>query len=184
MNIQIHGNHMKVTDALQQYIEDKIGRLERYFDASPQIDAYVTLSVTREQHQVEVTLTVYGLLFRAEETSDDMYASVDLVADKLHRQIHKYKSKLNQRLHNGGFRTRIQHMTGTEATHTTVPLADGELAVVRVKRIPAKPMEVEEATLQMELLGHDFFVFTNAQTNEVNVVYRRRDGNAGLIQLQ
>ncbi|GGJ13756.1 ribosome-associated translation inhibitor RaiA [Alicyclobacillus cellulosilyticus] len=185
MNIHVRGDHLEVTDALRDYVARKIGRLERYFDAPPEKDVSVTMWIERGRHRIEVMLQVHGVLFRAEEESNDMYASVDLVVDKLEQQIHRYKDKLNQRFRAKGLRTRIR----TDA-EKDVALAAGagdekpSLAerVVRVKRFPMKPMSVEEAVMQMELLGHDFFVFTNADSDELNVVYRRKDGNFGLIE--
>lgn len=183
MNIQVRGDHIQVTKALSNYIEKKIGRLERYFDAPPERDVAVTLSVERGLHRVEVALQVHGIIFRAEERSDDMYASIDLVGDKLEHQLHKHKEKLNQQFRAKGLRTRIQGF----AEHGAFTAADGQPVdrqVVKVKSFPIKPMAVEEAMLQLELLGHDFFMFANAETEEVNVIYRRRDGQFGLIEPQ
>ncbi len=174
MNILVHGNHLPVTAALEQYAQRKFGKLERFFETLPERDVHVKLSVERGMHRVEVMTNVGDVLFRAEATSDDMYASIDLAADKLKHQILKYKAKLNQRFRNHG----------QWDDEGVIPEAGQEAKVVRVKRFPVKPFEVEEASLQMELLGHDFFVFRNAETNEVNVLYRRRDGNYGLIEPQ
>jgi putative sigma-54 modulation protein len=177
MNIKIHGAHLQVTDGLSTYIEKKAARLKKYFGTEHDVDLSVTLSTERTLHKVEMMLTVHGFHCRAEETSEDMYASIDLAVDKL-RQIHKYKTKLNERFRKHGMATRIQ----SHAAEDGVDTLESGARVVRVKRFLMKPMDVEEASMQMELLGHDFFVFTNADTNQVNVLYRRRNGDYGLIE--
>lgn len=179
MHIQVRGDHMGITDALNDYAEKKLSRLERYFDASTERQVSVTMSVERGMHRVEVMLQVHGILFRAEEQSSDMYASIDLVADKLEEQIHRHKEKLNQRFRDQGLRTRIKMSVQNGGRRT---LREAEPQVVRVKRFPMKPMDVEEAMMQMNLLAHDFFVFINAESDDVNVLYRRKDGNYGLIE--
>jgi putative sigma-54 modulation protein len=135
--------------------------------------------VVRGQHNVEVTIALSGLLLRAEERQEDMYASIDLVVDKLERQIRKHKTKVNRKvLKEGGLRGLfVDNVSPAEE-----PEDEEELQVVRTKRFTMKPMDVEEAILQMNLLGHNFFVFANMDTNEINVVYRRDDGKYGLIE--
>lgn len=182
MNIQVRGDHMGVTNALNDYAEKKLSRLERYFDAPPEKEISVTMSVERGVHRVEVMLQIHGILFRAEEQSSDMYASIDLVADKIEEQIHRHKEKLNQRFRDQGLRTRIKTSTANGVFRTPDPDRDEELSVVRVKRFPMKPMDIEEAIMQMNLLTHDFFMFINAETDDVNVLYRRKDGNYGLLE--
>lgn len=181
MRIHVRGDNLAVTEALREYAERKVGRLEKYFDAPPEQDVYVTLSVQRGQHKVEVTMTLGGIVFRAEEKSGDMYSSLDLVVDKLVAQIERHKSKLNKRFRQAGIRPLVKEAVSEPPEEKQDEKQDGAGEVVRVKRFPVKPMPVEEAILQMDLLGHDFFVFSNAETNEVNVVYRRKDGNYGLI---
>lgn len=182
MNIQVRGDHIQVTEALSNYIDKKIGRLERYFDAPPEKNVSVTLSVERGLHRVEVNLQLHGLIFRAEESSEDMYASIDLVSDKLEHQLLKQKEKLNRQFRSRGLHTRIK---GSPDAGPEVPVqTDDESRIVRVKSFPLKPMVAEEAMLQLELLGHDFYVFSNAETDEVNVIYRRKDGHYGLIEPQ
>ncbi|WP_029421647.1 ribosome hibernation-promoting factor, HPF/YfiA family [Alicyclobacillus macrosporangiidus] len=183
MNIQVRGDHLDVTPAMREYVEKKVSRLEKFFDAPPEREVSVTMSVERGLHRVEVMLQVHGVLFRAEEASNDMYASIDLVVDKLEQQFNKYKSKLNKRFRDQGVRTRIA-ANGWMSDRTEEEEAGPAERVVRVKRFPMKPMDVEEAVMQMNLLGHDFYVFTNAATDEVNVVYRRKNGNYGLIEPQ
>jgi putative sigma-54 modulation protein len=175
MNIQVRGDHLEITDALRDYAEKKIGRLDKYFDMPPETVVNVTLSVEKDIHTVEVTMIIGGLILRAEENSPDMYASIDLVTEKLEKQIEKYKTKINRRFRQEGIRTLFKD---AGAAHTDAE----EPEVVRVKRFAIKPMPVEEAIMQMDLLGHDFFVFSNAETDEVNVVYKRKDGQYGLIE--
>lgn len=178
MKIQVRGQHLEVTEALRQYVEKKIGRLEKYFNAPSVHIVQVTLSVVRDLHAIEVTMPVNGYVVRAEEKSGDMYASIDVVTDKLEKQIEKHKSKLNKRLKQEGIHSLFVEQEAAAA----VAVATDEADVVRTKRFAVKPMDVDEAIMQMDLLGHDFFVFSNAETEEVNVVYRRKDGAYGLIE--
>ncbi|MFC7443034.1 ribosome hibernation-promoting factor, HPF/YfiA family [Laceyella putida] len=183
MNYVIRGNNIEVTEALRGFVEKKISRLEKYFDTPPSAAAHITLSVTRDEHKVEVTIPFPGVLVRAEEKSTDMYASIDLVVDKLERQIRKYKTKINRKLRReGSLRSQI-YKNGNTAD-ALVDEEDEPIEVVRTKRFHLKPMDVEEAIMKMEMLGHNFFVFSNAETDEVNVVYRRKDGRYGLIELE
>jgi putative sigma-54 modulation protein len=181
MNYVIRGNNLEVTESLRNFVEKKISRLEKYFDAPPSADAHIALSVIRDDHKVEVTIPFPGMLVRAEEKSADMYASIDLVVEKLERQIRKYKTKINRKpRQEGSLRSQLYEKGNTPTT-----LADEEeepIQVVRTKRFHFKPMDVEEAVMQMEMLGHNFFVFTNSETDEINVVYRRKDGRYGLIE--
>ncbi|EJY54899.1 sigma 54 modulation protein/30S ribosomal protein S30EA [Alicyclobacillus hesperidum URH17-3-68] len=180
MKIQVHGDNISVTSALQEYVDKKIGRLTRYFEGEADKQIHVTMAVEGTYHRVEMTVHVHGVIFRAEEKSQDMYASIDLVTDKLEEQVHRYKEKLNRRFRARGLRTQIRQRGFAQDALD----AEEDLRVVRVKRFPIKPMDVEEAIMQMDLLGHDFFVFTNAETEEVNVVYRRKRGDYGLIEPQ
>ncbi|MFY9427756.1 MAG: ribosome-associated translation inhibitor RaiA [bacterium] len=172
MRITVKGKNIAITPALRQYVEKKLSKLERYFENID--EAIATLSVEKERHIVEVTVPLNGgMLLRGEEETNDMYASVDLVMEKLERQIEKYKTKIARKMKDGKL---LDLAAGQEKA------AEEEPRLVRTKRFAMKPMPVEEAILQMNLLGHDFFVFSNAETEEVNVVYRRRDGNYGLIE--
>lgn len=172
MRVTVKGKNIAVTPALRQYVEKKLSKLERYFENID--EAIATLSVEKERHIVEVTVPLNGgMLLRGEEETNDMYASVDLVMEKLERQIEKYKTKIARKMKDGKL---LDLAAGQEKA------AEEEPRLVRTKRFAMKPMPVEEAILQMNLLGHDFFVFSNAETEEVNVVYRRRDGNYGLIE--
>lgn len=170
MKIAIRGKNIRLTDALQNYVEEKVRRIEKYFDRA-KIDVQVSLEVEREKHIVEVTAHVNGLILRGEEATNDMYASVDGVMEKIERQIRKYKTRINRKL-----REKDGSEFDLEADETE------EDKIVKVKRFAFKPMMIEEAVMQMELLGHDFFVFSNANSDEMNVVYKRKDGHYGLIE--
>ena len=186
MRIHVRGDHhLDVTPALREYVEKKLNRLERYCEGAARKDVTVTMSVTRGVHGVEVTMPLSHLLLRAEERSEDMYASIDLVIDKLEKQLAKYKHRMGQKIDHhmkaeGEKAKAAARMEKMEAVPREP--AEEEPAVVRVKEFEMKPMHVDEAIMQMDLLGHDFFVFANAETDETNVVYRRRDGQYGLIQ--
>jgi putative sigma-54 modulation protein len=179
MKIQVRGSNLEVTEALQNYAEKKIGRLEKYFQAPSVHSVNVTLSVVKDLHSVEVTMPLDGFVLRAEEKSPDMYASIDNVSEKLEKQIEKHKTKLNKRLRQEGIHSLF--IEPAEAPAAVAVEAETD-EVVRVKKFAIKPMPVDEAILQMDLLGHDFFVFSNAETEEVNVVYKRNDGQYGLIE--
>lgn len=174
MKINVRGKNMEVSPALQEYLEKRMGKLEKYFDS--QIEVQVTMSIVKGDHIVEATISIDGLILRGEETSQDIYASIDMVVDKLERQMHKYKTKINRKLKYSGIKDL------NEQTVETKPQEDAEPVVVKTKRFAMKPMSVEEAILQMNLLGHSFFVFANADTEEINVLYARKDGNYGLIE--
>lgn len=184
MKIQVHGDNIAVTSALQEYVDKKIGRLTRHFEGEADKDIHVTMAVEGVFHRVEMTMRVHGIIFRAEEKSLDMYASIDLVTDKLEEQVHRHKEKLNRRFRDKGLRTRIKNSARKGGFTSDTDDDELEPKLVRVKRFPIKPMDVQEAMMQMDLLGHDFFVFTNAETDEANVVYRRKNGDYGLIEPQ
>jgi putative sigma-54 modulation protein len=168
MQIFLTGRNLEVTEALRRYAEEKVGRLQRYLERIT--SAHITLSVEKYRQVAEVTLRVRDLTIRGEESSEDLYASIDLVAEKLERQVQKYKGKIQAYASRGA------------RTQDTVPSPEEEPRVVKTKRFAIKPMTLDEAILQMDLLGHDFYVFRNAQTDEVNVLYRRHEGNYGLIE--
>ncbi|XEC95385.1 ribosome-associated translation inhibitor RaiA [Paenibacillus tarimensis] len=179
MKYNIRGQNIQVTEALRDYAEKKISRLERYFEAPLTSEVHITLSVIKNKQGIEVTIPLQGVMLRAEEKSEDMYASIDLVVDKLERQIRKFKTKLNRKFkQEGGLKTLLKEDNGSVRTMDE----EEELEVVRTKRFTLKPMDVEEAILQMNMVGHSFFVFANSDTKEVNVVYKRSDGKYGLIE--
>ncbi|KWU67353.1 Fis family transcriptional regulator [Bacillus mycoides] len=178
MKFNIRGENIEVTPALKEYVEKKLSKLERYFDTFPEIK--VNLKVYSDKQRIEVTIPFTDLLLRAEETNSDMYAAIDLVVDKIERQIRKHKTKVNRKLREkGSIKTNF---ILPEAVAVLEAVEEDELELVRTKRFDLKPMDVEEAILQMDMLGHSFFVFTNADTNETNVVYGRKDGKYGLIE--
>ncbi|WP_123054808.1 ribosome-associated translation inhibitor RaiA [Clostridium sp. JN-1] len=172
MRIFVTGKNIEVTNALRNVVEKKLSKLDKYFN--PEVKANVTLSVQKNSQIVEVTIPFNGVILRGEEKNSDMYASIDLVVDKLEGQIRKQKTKLQRRNH--GNSLRFQSIPDVDKD------ANEEPKIVRTKKFAIKPMSAEEAVLQMELLGHNFFVFESAEDEEVNVVYKRKDGNYGLIE--
>jgi len=183
MKFNIRGQ-IEVTEALRNYVIKKIGRLERYFDTplTSNVTVNVTMNVVRDMQSVEVTIPLPGVLLRAEERSPDMYASIDLVEEKLERQIRKYKTKLNRKARQvGGIRSLLKEQVD-QVPDVPDTEEEEEFEVVRTKQFEMKPMNVEEAILQMNMIGHDFFVFHNVDNGEINVVYKRNDGKYGLIE--
>jgi len=172
MRYTITGRNIEVTSGLRSTIEEKLGKLERYFN--PDTEAVVTLSVQKEQHKIEVTIPVKGSIIRAEQSSSDMYVSIDLVEEIIERQIKKYKKKLIDKKQSAQSFSDL--FISEEYNH------DDEINIVKTKRFAVKPMDPEEACVQMELLGHSFYVFLNADTEEVNVVYKRNNSTYGLIE--
>ncbi|CQR46412.1 Putative sigma-54 modulation protein [Paraliobacillus sp. PM-2] len=181
MKYNIRGENVEVTGAIKQYIEKKVSKLERYFDTPPTSDVNVNLSVYNEEQQIEITIPMTNLLLRAEEQHADLYAAIDLVVDKLERQIRKYKTKVNRKARQQGAPKHIFAEMEKEAIRENEEDEDN-FEIVRTKRFDLKPMDSEEAILQMDMLGHTFYVFTNAESGDTNVVYRRRDGKYGLIE--
>src|SRR5699024_4283841 len=184
MKYNIRGENIEVTDSIREYVEKKIGKLNRYFDTTPTSDVHVNLSVYNEEQQIEVTIPMTDLLLRAEEQHTDLYAAIDLVVDKLERQIRKYKTKVNRKFRQKGAPKHISAEMEEEAIAAEKEEndADREMEIVRTKTFKLKPMDAEEAILQMDRLGHAFFVFTNGETDDTNVVYKRKDGRYGLIE--
>ena len=176
MKFMVRGKNIEVTDALKNYVEEKVGKVEKYFDDDTVIEAQVSLEVEKNRHIVEVTAFVDGLILRGEEVTGDMYASIDGVIEKLLRQIRKYKTKIQRKLR------KEKKEYKKDVIKSRKENGEDESEIVKTKRFAMKPMPVEEAVMQMDLLDHDFFVFSNADTNEVNVVYKRNDGNYGLIE--
>ncbi|GCF93416.1 sigma-54 modulation protein [Enterococcus florum] len=175
----VRGENIEVTEAIRDYVEKKVGKLERYFTDVPDATAHVNLKVyTEKTAKVEVTIPLPYLVLRAEETSPDLYASIDLVVDKLERQIRKFKTKINRKARETSLPAREVAAVeiNDEAEETS------ELEIVRTKRLSLKPMGSEEAVLQMNMLGHNFFIFEDAETNGTSIVYRRKDGKYGLIE--
>ncbi|WP_461226881.1 ribosome hibernation-promoting factor, HPF/YfiA family [Lacticaseibacillus suihuaensis] len=177
LTYNVRGENIEVTDAIRNYVEKRISKLNKFFESSVEAIAHVNLKVYPDKTaKVEVTIPLAYLTLRAEETSPDLYASVDLVTDKLERQVRKYKTKINRKSREKGF-APIQVDTPEAA-----PTDDDSLQVVRTKRVSLKPMDSQEAILQMDMLGHNFFIFEDADTNGTSIVYKRRDGRYGLIE--
>ncbi|MCQ6275724.1 ribosome-associated translation inhibitor RaiA [Bacillus sp. V3B] len=184
MNYNIRGENIEVTPAIREYVEKKITKLERYFTETPNANVNVNLKTYNDKTaKVEVTIPMQNLVLRAEETHNDMYAGIDLITDKLERQIRKHKTKVNRKFREKG---GIEAFFTNEIVDADEPIIEEEndLEVVRQKSFDLKPMDSEEAILQMNMLGHNFYVFTNAATNLTNVVYKRKDGRYGLIEAQ
>ncbi len=179
MNLNVRGKNIDATPSLVDYAHKKIGKLDKHFDENA--DVQVVLSVIRDEHIVEVTVNLNGLILRGEESTGDMYASIDQVIEKLERQVKKYKTRMNKSMRQRGMRIMSEKHAAIEAEEREQE-EDDQPQVVRTKRFPLKPMTVEEAILQMDLLGHSFFVFANAETDATNVIYKRKDGNYGLIE--
>ena len=173
MNIIVSAKNMELTQALKATVEKKLSKLEKYFN--PNVEVQATLSVQKNRQIIEVTIPFNGVILRGEEENEDMYASIDLVVDKIERQIRKVKTRLARR--QAGDALKFQYIPDDPAGKDIE-----EHKIVRTKRFAMKPMSSEEAVLQMELLGHNFFVYENAESGDVNVVYKRKDGNFGLIE--
>ncbi|MGG3887892.1 ribosome hibernation-promoting factor, HPF/YfiA family [Metabacillus fastidiosus] len=182
MRYNIRGENIEVTPALKEYTEKKISKLERYFDDS--VDANVNINLkyyNDKESKIEVTIPMSDLVLRAEEHNEDMYAAIDLVVNKLERQIRKHKTKVNRKSREKGAKLTFAAGAADEI-ESAVALEEDTLELVRTKRFNLKPMDSEEAILQMNMLGHNFFVFTNSENNATNVVYKRKDGKYGLIE--
>ena len=173
MRFIISGKNIDVTPGLRTQIEQKLGKLERYF--TPTTEIIVTLSVEKTRQKIEVTIPVKGNIIRSEQVSDDMYVSIDLVEEVIERQLRKYKNKIIDKHQESGY---LQ----PDFLESDDDFEEDEIKIVRTKRFGMKPMFPEDACVQMELLGHNFFVFSNAETDEVNVVYKRKNGTYGLIE--
>lgn len=172
MKFVVVGKNIEVTEGLRSAVEDKIGKLERYFN--PETEVHVTLSVEKERQKIEVTIPVKGSIIRSEQVSNDMYVSIDLVEEIIERQIKKYKNKLIDQKQSASFFKQ----EFIEKDY----MDDEEVKIIRTKKFDIKPMYPEDACVQMELLGHSFFVFCNAETDQVNVVYKRKGNTYGLLE--
>ncbi|RNC28860.1 MAG: Ribosome hibernation promotion factor [Candidatus Dichloromethanomonas elyunquensis] len=173
MNINVRGKQIKVTDALKDYVEKRVGKLEKYSEDF--MDVQVMLTVEKERQRVEVTAPLNGFLLRGEEETDDMYSSIDLVVEKLERQIEKYRRKIGKK------RVKALKDEPSYILESDEEIDDMD-SIVKTKRFPAKLMSVEEALMQMNLIGHSFYVFMNSDTELMSVVYRRKYGGYGLLE--
>lgn len=186
LDFNIRGENIEVTPAIREHVEKKIQKLERYFTDGANATAHVNMKVYNDkQTKVEVTIPMKNLTLRAEERHTDLYAAIDLIVDKLERQIRKYKTRVNRKFREregvAAFFASVNKSNGATATDVSED-DDSEFSVVRTKRFDLKPMDQEEAILQMNMLGHTFFVFTDAGSDETNIVYKRKDGQYGLIE--
>ncbi|MEA2108843.1 MAG: ribosome-associated translation inhibitor RaiA [Pseudomonadota bacterium] len=178
MNINVVFRHMETTEALKQYAIDKVSKIKKYIDAP--IEIHVTLSVEKFRHIAEVSFNINGFVVKGQEETEDMYAAIDMVMDKIERQVRKYKDRLKNKRGAGSAEERMQvEMNVLAVEHN---LADTTPQVIRSTNFPIKPMDVDEAIMQMNLIDNEFLVFRSDSSNEVNVIYRRKDGNYGLIQ--
>ena len=173
MRIKITGRNIELTEGLKAAVEDKLNKLEKYF--TPDTEVNVTLSVEKERQKVEVTIPVKGNIIRSEQVSSDMYVSIDLVEEVIERQLKKYKNKIVDKQQNAAAVFKQDFLDEKSED-------DEEIKIIRTKKFDMKPMYPEDACVQMELTGHDFFVFRNAETDEVNVVYKRKNNTYGLIE--
>jgi putative sigma-54 modulation protein len=170
MQIFLTGRNLEVTEALRRYAEEKVGRLQKYLEKIT--SAHIVLSIQKYRQIAEVTLRVRDLTIRGEESTTDLYSSIDLVVEKVERQLQRYKGKILDHASRSG---------RSQGPVESLPADEGS-RVVKTKRFAIKPMSLDEAILQMDLLGHSFYVFRNAQSDEVNVVYRRREDTYGVIE--
>lgn len=174
----IRGENLEVTEALRNYVEEKVAKIEKYFAANQELSAKVNLKVYREKTaKVEVTIPLGSITLRAEDVSQDMYGSIDLVVDKIERQIRRNKTKIEKK-------NRQKVATGQIFTDELIEQETAGVQVVRTKQIDLKPMDIEEAILQLELLGHDFFIYVDAKDQTTNVLYKREDGDLGLLEVK
>ena len=188
LKFNIRGENIEVTPAIREHVENKVNKLERYFTDGANATANVNLRVYNDkQTKVEVTIPMKNLTLRAEEGHADLDAAIDLIVDKLERQIRKYKTRVNRKFREregvaAFFASVNKGKDASAATATSIEEDEEEFTVVRTKRFDLKPMDEEEAILQMNMLGHSFFIFTDGESNETNIVYKRNDGKYGLIE--
>ena len=173
MRYTISGKNIEITDGIRNAIYEKMGKLEKFF--TPETEVIVTLSVEKERQKIEVTIPVKGNIIRSEQVSNDMYVSIDLVEEVIERQLKKYKTKLVTK-------KQVAESFKQEFIENDFEEEQEDIQIVRTKKFNEKPMYPEDACLQMELLGHNFFVFRNADTDEINVVYKRKGNTYGIIE--
>lgn len=174
MEIIIHGDKLKVTTAMKDYIEEKLSKLEKYLENSDNVRINFIVKVSNYSQRVEITIPLKTVILRTEETQQDFYAAVDKAIDKLERQVRKNKTRIASRQTKGNFGFVIDEIENVEDIEET--------KIVKRKKVEVKPMDEEEAILQMELLGHQFYMYKDSETNKPTVVYKRNDGNYGIIE--
>ena len=175
MKFNIHGKKLDVTDSIKSYIESKIGRLDKYFENPSNITATVLIKLRGNDQVVEATINANKFILRAEEANKDLYASIDKVSDKIERQIRKNKTRMSKKVNKEYIKDFVLNFEEPE---------ENDNVIVKRKTIEDKPMSEEEAILQMELIGHEFFAFRNIDTNDVNIIYKRKDGDYGILELK
>jgi len=175
MKFNIHGKKLDVTDSIKNYIEEKIGRLDKYFENPEDITATILIKLRRNDQVVEATINANKFILRGEESHKDLYAAIDKVSDKIERQIRKNKTRMNKKV--------SKDLTMDFVLNFEEP-EENDNVIVKRKVIEDKPMSEEEAILQMELLGHEFFAFRNMETKDVNVLYKRKDGDYGILEIK
>lgn len=178
MKVVIHGKNIQVTEALEDSICKKVSKLDKYFIED--LKAQVTLSIEKNDQIIEIVIPFNGMYLRARESNVDLYVAIDLVIDKIYKQIRKQKTKLLKRYHSD------KEMKNSHILFDNIEVDDSydEDKIVKIKKFPIKPMYKDEAILQMELMNHDFYVFINAENNRVNVLYKRKFGNYGIIEAE
>lgn len=176
MKYIIRGDKILVTESIKKYIKEKIDKLDKYFEKSNEIEATVLIKVKGFNQKIEVTIPTNNFIIRNEETSEDLYAAIDKVADKIERQIRKNKTKINQIERNCSKKMMLDFLDEEEEKEDS--------KIVKRKKLDTKPMDEEEAILQMEMLGHDFFIYKDRNTGKVCVLYRRKDNNYGIIETE
>ncbi len=175
MKYSIRGDKLEVTEALKNYAMEKLSKLDKYLDDSDKVEAKILLNSKNNKNKVEVTIMINNYFLRAEELQDDMYAALDLISDKIERQFRKYKTKLMSK----------QKRIIFERNEISFEEEENEKDIVKIKKVFLKPMDKTEAIIQMELLGHTFFVFKdNGNANKVSVIYKRKDGDYGVIETE
>jgi ribosome hibernation promoting factor len=174
MQVSVIGRHIEVTDALKQYATEKFGRLDKYLPKAVQV--VITLAVVKKVHHIaEAMIKSNGVLIQASEETEEMYSAIDLLVEKIERRVRRYKEKLVDHKHHGA---KSESPSGTQASYPE----DRIPQIIKTKRFDLKPMQPEEAVMQMELLDKDFFIFSNVGSGQINVIYKRKDGNVGLIE--
>ena len=181
LRYQVRGENLEITQAIREYVENKVSKLEKYFADILEANVYAHAKVYKNnKKKIEITVPLKGVTLRAEETNEDLYAAVDLVVDKLERQMRKHKTKINRKGREKGF---VEENLLTSELKETEETSETALDFGKVKQLKVEPMTREEAVFQMELLGHDFFAFLDNSTNEISVVYKRRDTGYGVLEI-
>lgn len=176
MHIEIRGENIEVTSSIREYIETKLERVQKYFNKEIHSKAHVNLKVYKKGQKVEVTIPISKqLILRAEQTDQDIYAAMDLTIDKIERQIRKYKTKINRKFREREVFVNEENLENPE---------NDPLDIIRTKKFSLKPMDIDEAILQMEMLGHNFYVFLDSTTEKTKTIYKRNDGKYGLIETE